>query len=103
MNVLLDTNIALDVILRREPWVNPLLGRAKRLGSKSTQMRFMQMKNEDRALEIEALKNEAAQKAVRRFTDPSGDALQRFCGSLAHIYTEDGVAIQRRMRDEWAR
>ncbi|GHU77954.1 hypothetical protein FACS189462_1230 [Spirochaetia bacterium] len=52
---------------------------------------------------IEALKKEAAQKAAQRFADPSGDALQRFCGSLAHIYTEDGVVIQRRMRDEWER
>jgi hypothetical protein len=52
---------------------------------------------------IEALKLEAARKAERRFADPSGDSLQRFCGSLAHIYTEDGVAIQRRMRDEWER
>jgi hypothetical protein len=52
---------------------------------------------------IEALKAEAAQKAERRFGDPSGDALQRFCGSLAHIYTEDGVVIQRRMRGEWER
>ncbi|GHT87099.1 hypothetical protein FACS1894137_13700 [Spirochaetia bacterium] len=52
---------------------------------------------------MEALKKEAAQKAARRFADPSGDALQRFCGSLAHIYTEDGVVIQRKMRNEWER
>jgi hypothetical protein len=57
---------------------------------------------------IAALKKEAVQKAARRFADPSGDALQRFCGSLAHIYTEDGVVIQRRMRavsrpPEWER
>ena len=52
---------------------------------------------------IDALKRDAAQKAARRFTDPSGDALQQFCGSLAHIYTEDGVITQRRMRDEWER
>jgi hypothetical protein len=52
---------------------------------------------------IAALRKEAAQKAARRFADPSGDALQRFCGSLAHIYTEDGVVIQRGMRDEWER
>jgi hypothetical protein len=52
---------------------------------------------------IEALKNEAAQKAARRSADPSGDALQRFCGYLAHIYTEDGVVIQRRLRNEWER
>jgi hypothetical protein len=37
----------------QKPWVNPLLGRAKKLGSKLTLERFMEMKNEDRALEIE--------------------------------------------------
>ena len=40
-------------VVAREPWVNPLLGRAKKLGSKSTLAGFMQMKNEDRALEME--------------------------------------------------
>jgi hypothetical protein len=103
-------------VVTRKPWVNPLLGRGKKLGYKSTLERFMQQKNEDRVLEmetdernggkqtvIEALRKEAAQKAALRFSDPSGDALQRFCGSLAHIYTEDGVVIQRRMRNEWER
>jgi hypothetical protein len=54
-------------------------------------------------LPLEALRLEAEQKAARRFAGPSGDSLQKFCGSLAHIYTEDGVTIQRRMRDEWER
>ncbi|MHC6203828.1 hypothetical protein ACYULU_11610 [Breznakiellaceae bacterium SP9] len=57
----------------------------------------------DPSLSIEALKRDAAQKAARCFADPSKDALQQFCGSLAHIYTEDGVITQRRMRDEWER
>jgi hypothetical protein len=52
---------------------------------------------------LEALRLEAERKAGRRFAGPSGDSLQKFCGSLTHIYTEDGVDTQRRMRDEWER
>jgi hypothetical protein len=37
-------------VVAHEPWVNPLLGRGK--GSALTVERFMQMKNEDRELEI---------------------------------------------------
>ncbi|GHV64535.1 hypothetical protein AGMMS49587_17110 [Spirochaetia bacterium] len=40
-------------ITNPEPWVNPLLGRGKKMGSKLTVERFMEMKNEDRALERE--------------------------------------------------
>jgi hypothetical protein len=40
-------------VAAREPWVNPLLGRGKKLGSNLTVERFMEMKNEDRALEME--------------------------------------------------
>jgi hypothetical protein len=52
---------------------------------------------------LEAFRLEAERKAGRRFADPSGDSLQKFCGSLTRIYTEDGVDTKRRMRDEWER
>jgi hypothetical protein len=44
-----------EKLLPRDPcqWVNPLLGRGKALGTKVTVDHFIQMKNEDRALEME--------------------------------------------------
>jgi hypothetical protein len=50
---------------------------------------------------IDELKKEARQKTADRFADPSGDSIQKYCGSLQNIFTEDGVTIQRRIRDEW--
>jgi hypothetical protein len=44
---------------------------------------------------------EAQAKTIKRFADPCGDSLQRFCGSMQDVFNEDGVAIQRRLRDEW--
>jgi hypothetical protein len=50
---------------------------------------------------IDELKKEARQKTADRFADPSGDSLQKYCGSLQNIFNEDGVTIQRKIRDEW--
>jgi hypothetical protein len=51
---------------------------------------------------IAELKEEAARKHAERFKDGC-DALQKYCGCLAHIYTEDGTAYQRQWRAEWDR
>jgi hypothetical protein len=50
---------------------------------------------------IEELKAEARRKTQARFADPSGDALQKYCGALKDVFTEDGLEYQREMRDEW--
>jgi hypothetical protein len=50
---------------------------------------------------IEELKAEARQKTAERFAYPSGDSLQKYCGVLKDIFTEDGLEYQRRLRDEW--
>jgi hypothetical protein len=39
---------------------------------------------------------------AERFKD-GHDALQKYCGCLAHIYTEDGTVYQRQWRVEWDR
>jgi hypothetical protein len=48
---------------------------------------------------IAELKEEAARKHAERFKD-GHDALQKYCGCLAHIYTEDGAVYQRQWRAE---
>ena len=53
---------------------------------------------------IEELKAEAARKAAEReayFKATGKDPLQQFCGCLKGVFDEDGVTIQRKMRDEW--
>jgi hypothetical protein len=50
---------------------------------------------------IEELKAEADRKAAERFADPSGDSLQKYCGCLKDVFSEDGVEYQRKIRDEW--
>jgi hypothetical protein len=50
---------------------------------------------------IESLKEEARQKTAARLACPSGDPLQKYCGILKDVFTEDGVEYQRKMRDEW--
>jgi hypothetical protein len=50
---------------------------------------------------IEELKAEARQKTAERFACPSGDSLQKYCGILKDVFTEDGLEYQRRLRDEW--
>jgi hypothetical protein len=50
---------------------------------------------------IEELKAEARQKTAARLACPSGDPLQKYCGILKDVFTEDGVEYQRKMRDEW--
>ena len=53
---------------------------------------------------IAELKAEAARKAAEReayFKATGKDQLQEFCGCLKDVFDEDGVAIQRKMRDEW--
>jgi len=50
---------------------------------------------------IAELKADAERKYKERFKDGK-DALQELCGSMADVYTEDGVTIQRRLRDEWS-
>jgi hypothetical protein len=51
---------------------------------------------------VAELKEEAARKHAERFKD-GHDALQKYCGCLAHIYTEDGMVYQRQWRAEWDR
>ena len=53
---------------------------------------------------IEELKAEGLRKAEEResIIKTTGiDPLQKFCGCLGEVFDEDGVAIQRSMRDEW--
>ena len=53
---------------------------------------------------IEELKAEGLRKAEEResIIKTTGiDPLQKFCGCLEGVFDEDGVVIQRRMRDEW--
>ncbi|MDR2588753.1 MAG: hypothetical protein LBC67_04935 [Spirochaetales bacterium] len=53
---------------------------------------------------IEEIKAEAAQKAAKReaaIKATGVDPLQKYCGCLKDVFDEDGVVIQRRMRDEW--
>jgi hypothetical protein len=50
---------------------------------------------------IEELKEEARQKTAARLACPSGDSLQKYCGILKDVFTEDGVEYQRKLRDEW--
>ncbi|MDR1256606.1 MAG: hypothetical protein LBJ86_02540, partial [Spirochaetaceae bacterium] len=44
---------------------------------------------------IEELMAEIDRKAAERFADPSGDSLQKYCGCLEDVFTEDGVEYQR--------
>jgi hypothetical protein len=50
---------------------------------------------------IEELKNEARRKTAERLADPSGDSLQKYCGCLKDLFSEDGVEYQREIRSEW--
>ena len=53
---------------------------------------------------IEELKAEAERKAAEReayFKATGKDPMQEFCGCLKDVFDEDGVTIQRKMRDEW--
>ncbi|GHU54136.1 hypothetical protein FACS1894200_14570 [Spirochaetia bacterium] len=53
---------------------------------------------------LEELKAEAARKAAEQqayFEATGKDPLQKYCGTLKDVFDEDGVVIQRRMRDEW--
>ncbi|MDR0710176.1 MAG: hypothetical protein LBF77_08940 [Spirochaetaceae bacterium] len=51
---------------------------------------------------IAELKEEAARKYAERFKD-GYDALQKYCGCLVDVYTEDGVVCQKQWRAEWDR
>jgi hypothetical protein len=53
---------------------------------------------------IEEIKAEAARKGAKRAAAIKAtgiDPLQKYCGCLKDVFDEDGVVIQRRMRDEW--
>jgi hypothetical protein len=53
---------------------------------------------------LEELKAEAARKTAEQqayFESTGKDPLQKYCGALKDVFDEDGVVIQRRMRNEW--
>jgi hypothetical protein len=53
---------------------------------------------------LEELKAEAERKTAEQqayFEATGKDPLQKYCGALKDVFDEDGVVIQRRMRNEW--
>ena len=94
--VVLDSNVIINFINKK---INALPG----IDNTATEDTVSRILNHQFPT-IAELKAEAERKAAEReacFKATGKDPLQEFCGCLKDVFDEDGVAIQRKMRDEW--